>query len=480
MTVRQLFLFLGLFSAASSVAQNVPRSSHVWMITEENHSYEEVVGNSQMPYYNQLIDQYGLATQFYSNQHSSLPALMWLAAGAPVEANNDTVSCGHSNDNVVRELLKQGYSWRSYETNMPYAGFRGLYGGVNNSYYRRHNPLIDFTDVCPGTGQDKNSVPYSQMAKDFAQGKTTNYTYITPDSDEDAHNGTLQAADQWLQSNLPIILSRPEFLPGGDGILFIVWDEGTLYTDNRCSATVATGCGGRTATLVIGPQVKPGYQSTITYHNESVLKTVCAAMGLSPCPGAAQNAAPMADFFESGTALGSPSNSMVLSSPGNGATVVGAVHLIANASEDQPISQTQVWDNGKKLGVYGNPIDVTYNLTPGTHTTTALDLDSSFKVIHQSSVTYTVQHLVSGLQLLSPIEGETINMSTVHVVAHASESVPINQMQVWDNGVKLGWYSGADVNQYYNLAPGSHTVRVLDLDRYLNILHQSSVTYSVQ
>jgi len=143
---------------------------------------------------------------------------MWLAAGAPVEANNDTVSCGHSNDNVVRELLKQGYSWRSYETNMPYAGFRGLYGGVNNSYYRRHNPLIDFTDVCPGTGQDKNSVPYSQMAKDFAQGKTTNYTYITPDSDEDAHNGTLQAADQWLQSNLPIILSRPVFCHCGDGM----------------------------------------------------------------------------------------------------------------------------------------------------------------------------------------------------------------------------------------------------------------------
>ena len=90
-----LCLLACLFFTGVASAQNVPRSAHVWMITEENHSYEDVVGNSQMPYYNQLISQYGVATQFYSDQHSSLPALMWLVAGAPVEPNNDTVSCNH-------------------------------------------------------------------------------------------------------------------------------------------------------------------------------------------------------------------------------------------------------------------------------------------------------------------------------------------------------------------------------------------------
>jgi len=450
------------------------------MITEENHSYEDVVGNSQMPYYNQLIDQYGLATQFYSDQHSSLPALMWLVGGTSVTLNNDTVSCNHGNDNVVRELLKRGYTWRSYQVNMPSAGFQGLYGGTGNTYYRRHNPLIDFTDVCPGTGQDKNSVPYSQMAKDFGQDKTVNYAYITPDAVEDAHSGTLQAADQWLQTNVPAILARPEFSAGGDGILFIVWDEGTLSTDSRCSEAVAVGCGGRIATLVIGPLVKPGYQSTATYHNENVLKTVCAAMGLSPCPGAAQNAAPMADFFKSSSSAGDPSNSVVISTPGNGATIVGAVHLIAIASESQPVSQTQVWDNGVKLGVYGDQIDALYNLSPGKHTTTILDLNSSYRDIHKTSVTYTVQPLVKGLQIASPTPNQVINMSTVHVVAHAIESAAVSQMQVWDNGVKLGRYIGSDVNEYFNLAPGSHTLTVIDLDGNYNDLHRSSVFYSVQ
>lgn len=475
----RLCLFSMLLIAGSAAAQDVPRSSHVWVINEENHGYEDVVGNPEMPYYNQLISEYGLATQFYSDQHSSLPALMWFVAGAAIEPNNDTVSCGHTEDNVVRELLKQGYTWKSYQENLPYAGFQGLYS-PDNLYYRRHNPLIDFSDVCPGTGQDTNSVPYAQLASDLAEGNVVNYAWITPNVNDDAHNGTVQEADQWLEANVPNILARPEFSPGGDGILFIVWDESDLGSDNRCSATVSQGCGGRTATLVIGPQVKRGYQSTVTYHSENVLATVCAAMGLSPCPGAAQNAAPMSDFFTTGSSSEGATNSILISSPGNGATITGVVHLMATASEDQPVSHTEVWDNGVKLGVYGTQIDTIYNLAPGQHTTTVLDLDKSFKVIRGNSVTYNVQALTDGVQVISPAPNQAISMSTVHVVAQANESVPVNQVQVWDNGVKLGWFPGASVNQYFNLAPGIHVVTVLDQDNHYDVLHQSSVTYSVQ
>ena len=476
----KICIALSLLLAGVASAQEVPVSKHVWVVAEENHSFEDVVGNSQMPYYNQLIKQYGLATQFYSDQHSSLPALMWFVAGAAVETNNDTVSCNHTEDNVVRELLKRGYTWKSYQEDLPSAGFQGLYGGTGDLYYRRHNPLIDFSDVCPGTGQAVKSVPYTQMATDFSLGNIANYAYITPDLDDDAHNGTVAAADQWLQAHLPAILARPEFEPGGDGILFIIWDEGTLDTDNRCSATVATGCGGRLATLVIGPRAKPGYQSTITYHGENVLKTVCVAMGLPTCPGAAQSAVPMADFFTSGIVSPGQSDGVAISAPGSGATVVGAVHLMASASESQAVSQTQVWDNGIKQGVYGTQVDEIYNLAPGVHKTTVLDLDSAYKVIHQTAVTYTVQPLVNGVQIVSPVSGEAIAKSAIHIVANANESVPINQMQVWDNGVKLGWYPGASVDQYFTLAPGYHTVTVLDLDNSYNIIHEAKDSYSVQ
>jgi hypothetical protein len=187
----------------------------------------------------------------------------------------------------------------------------------------------------------------------------------------------------------------------------------------------------------------------------------------------------MADFFKSSSS-DSPTNSVIISTPGNGSVETGPVRLIASASETKTVSQTQVWDNGKKLGVYGTDIDAVYNLAPGTHTTTVVDYDSSYNPIHQASVTHNVQAAIDGVQVSSPTPGETFNMTTVHVVATATESVPISQMQVWDNGHKLGRYFGSEVNQYFSLSPGSHTVTVLDLDKNYNVIHRTHVSYTVQ
>lgn len=472
--VVSLFVLAGIAGA-----QEVPRSSHVWVINEENHGYNDVVGNPAMPYYNQLASEYGLATQFYSDQHSSLPALMWFVAGAPVETNEDTTSCDHTADNVIRELLRRGYTWKAYEEALPYAGFQGLYSS-DDLYYRRHDPPIDFSDVCPGTGQDTNVVPFTQMATDFAAGHMVNFAWVTPDVNDDAHNGTLQAADAWLQANVPTILGRPEFQPGGDGILFIVFDESDLSGDNSCSATVSQGCGGHTATLVIGPRVKPGYQSAILYHNENVLATVCATMGLYPCPGAAETAAPMADFFTSEEA-GAPANSIAVANPLSGTTVAGEVHLVASASESEPVFQMQVWDNGVKLGWYpGDRVDAIYKLQVGSHATTVLDETALGQVFRRSQMNYNVQPPPAGVQIVAPLPNESIVASTVHIVAQATEPVQVSQMQVWDNGRKLGWFPGSSVNQYFALPAGTHALSVVDLDSRYHVLHQTTVSYTVQ
>jgi len=88
----------------------------------------------------------------------------------------------------------------------------------------------------------------------------------------------------------------PEFQSGGDGLLFIVWDEGK-HTDDRCSASSSNGCGGRIANLVIGPKVKRGFKSQVLYHHQSLMRTVCDAFGFSKCPGAAGSAPSMSDVF---------------------------------------------------------------------------------------------------------------------------------------------------------------------------------------
>jgi hypothetical protein len=53
---------LSVFLLGSCALAQVPQSKHVWLITEENHSYESVIGHAGMPYYNSLAKKYGLAT----------------------------------------------------------------------------------------------------------------------------------------------------------------------------------------------------------------------------------------------------------------------------------------------------------------------------------------------------------------------------------------------------------------------------------
>src|SRR5579885_2805147 len=127
-------LGLLLLSSIAWAQTQVPQSRHVWIITEENHSFEAVIGNHDMPYYNSLAAKYGLATQYYSEQHNSISALMWLVAGQPVTSDNSTTNCFDVN-NIVRQLIGQGYSWRSYQEDLPFAGFAGVSFA---NYVRRH------------------------------------------------------------------------------------------------------------------------------------------------------------------------------------------------------------------------------------------------------------------------------------------------------------------------------------------------------
>jgi len=87
------FLLCSLLAAilhCTAAVAAVPASNHVYVLMEENHSYESVIGNSAMPYFNLLAQQYGLATEYYANSHYSIPNYMWLTAGAYVTMNDNT------------------------------------------------------------------------------------------------------------------------------------------------------------------------------------------------------------------------------------------------------------------------------------------------------------------------------------------------------------------------------------------------------
>jgi Phosphoesterase family len=387
----KLFIVLALFFGVSAFAQ-VPRSRHVYIVAEENRSYERLVGSASMPYLNSLLTKGAVATQFYANMHGSLENYLIVTAGQYLTHNNDTLAVFNV-DNIERHLLSNGMTFKSYAQSLPFAGYTGLYSGA---YMKRHAPLPYFTEMA-NSSLIKHHVSTSELAKDIANGTLPNFAFITPDGNHDMHNcGTnlstcLSTADQWLKSNIGPLLASPPFQPGGDGLLIIWADEADLGSDNRCSATVSSGCGGRILVAMIGPQVKPGYKSTSTYHHPSVLKTMLEALGTtSNFPAAANTAPDMREFFKS-NATSSSTGVIKISAP-TSTTVAGpSVHAVADASAPNPITTIRIYVNNISVHqTSSSHVDTFLSLAKGTHNVVFQAWDSKGNV-YKAPKTITVQ-----------------------------------------------------------------------------------------
>lgn len=282
-------LACGGYSAGSSsnpspTPATLPTFSHVFLVVEENHSFTEVIGNSSMPYLNGLASKYALAKQYFANAHPSIPNYLMLTTGQ-METLNDNFSGTIGDDNVVRELVSAGKTWKTYQESIPSAGYLG---GDDLPYVRRHNPFSLLSDVQNSTTQAANIVPFTQFATDLANNSLPNFSFIVPDVNNDAHDGTLATADSWLQSNMAPLIASSTFQSGG--LLVILFDEGELSDFNHG--------GGQVAAVIVSSNSKPNFQSQTLYQHQSTLRLVLEALGVKKFPGQAATAPEMAEFFK--------------------------------------------------------------------------------------------------------------------------------------------------------------------------------------
>jgi acid phosphatase len=271
---------------SSSPAVNVARrAAHVFLVIEENRSYSTVYHN-QMPWLSALGDQYGIASNYFSNEQGSLLDYLWLSSGSGERnfgCDGNQCSQAITDGNIFRELIKAGMSWKIYADSLPKPGFMGATSG---NYVKRHDPAVWYSDVINDSAQQQNVVPFSQFAGDLADDNLPDYSIIVPDLSHDAHNGTPQAADQWLQKNVGPLVNSKHFQPGSNSVMFITFDNG----DGDAQ--------GQVLTVVVGQNVKPGIKVDTHFRHENTLRTIMELLGLSNFPGASATAAPMDEFFK--------------------------------------------------------------------------------------------------------------------------------------------------------------------------------------
>src|SRR5260370_31620251 len=106
---------------------STPPLGHVVVVALENHSNSDVVGSPSMPYYNSLINQYGLAQSFFANVHGSFPDYAMLTSGELITANGAGLPNDFplSIDNIERELIAAGKTWKVYAEDLPSVGYTG-------------------------------------------------------------------------------------------------------------------------------------------------------------------------------------------------------------------------------------------------------------------------------------------------------------------------------------------------------------------
>jgi len=275
-------------SKSGSAAITVTASSgggatfgHVFLVTEENTNYSDSYG-SAMSYLTSLANTYGLATQYYAVTHPSIGNYFQLATGQ-ILTNDDNSSTIQTVDNVVRELLKAGKTWKSYAEDLPSVGYTG---GDQGNYARKHNVFALLSDVVNDATQVKNLVPFTQFATDLKNGTLPSFSNIVPNLCNDAHDCSLSTADRWLSNNIGPLISSSTFQQ--DGLLIITFDE--AGSDN-------TNGGGKVEWVVVSPKAKRGYQSTTVYKHQSTLRLILKGLGVTVFPGDAARAPDMTEFF---------------------------------------------------------------------------------------------------------------------------------------------------------------------------------------
>ncbi|HEY1160930.1 MAG TPA: alkaline phosphatase family protein [Terracidiphilus sp.] len=275
--------------AAVTVQLQTPQSKHVVLVMEENQSYSTVAGNTAVwPNLNNLISQGALPTNYYANSHPSIGNYFMLTTGQLLTTNDDSTTVWDV-DNIARRMLAAGVPFRIYAEGIT----QGYVGGNTGLYLIRHNPFAMLSDVA-GNMQVANEVirPFSQFAIDLANGALPEFSCIIPDVNDDAHNGTPQQADSWLQANVVTLLSSySAFEEGGDGILIVDFDEAE-------TSDTAYG-GGHVSPVLWGPDVLVGYTQTSTtiYQHQSMLRTMMEALSLPNPPADAATAPSMSEFF---------------------------------------------------------------------------------------------------------------------------------------------------------------------------------------
>ncbi len=319
-------------AAALDPAAAVPPIHHVWVINLENTSYRDSFGTpANDPYLATTLPGMGaLLRQYYGIGHESLdnyiaeisgqaPSVQTQAdcpifsqfIGSAGGLDGQAVGQGCVYPKAVHTLTNQleakRLTWKGYMEDMGLDP--GLDGGTrcahprlnqrdrsatsaSDKYATKHDPFVYFHAIIDRQAYcNAHVVPLTEMPADLQLVSTTpNFSFVTPNLDNDGHDTSVGFASSWLEGFLPTILSSPAFQ--ADGMVVITFDEAAAPIGDPTDTEDFAACcheipgpnsplpgiqgpgGGRVGAIVLSPFVKPGTVTNVPYNHYSLLRSL--------------------------------------------------------------------------------------------------------------------------------------------------------------------------------------------------------------
>ena len=320
--------------APPALAAAVPHYDHIFVIIEENHSADEIIGSPSAPNLTRLARDYGYASNYYAIRHPSEPNYVALVGGDTFGIRDDDAfyckpgdkrtgcgGAGASNyvdhtvdgDNLAAQLSAKGLSWKGYFESLPEPGspaFRWpspeepAAGQPDALYAVKHNGFMTFKSVQDDPRRAEHIVGFDVLEHEIAAGSLPAFAHIVPNQCNDMHGlrgrdvpqdcsekvstGLVERADAVAGRLVGELMRSPLWNGAGNNAIVITFDE----NDDDRSSSRPNGCcgyrpgdpaypgGGWVSTIVITNHGPRRLDDPTPYNHYSLLRTIEDAFGL--------------------------------------------------------------------------------------------------------------------------------------------------------------------------------------------------------
>ena len=268
-------------SPTAQAAASVPVFDHIVLVMFENHAYSQLNGSSSAPYFNSLAGQGAKFTQSYGVTHPSEPNYLAIFSGSTQGVTDDSCPHTYSGNNLGKQLIAAGKTFKGYSESMPSDGYTGCSSG---QYRRKHNGWVNFSSVPAAS-----NLRYSNFPSSANYASLPTVSFVTPNMCNDMHDCSVATGDAWLKTQFA---RYADWATTHNSLLVVTFDENDGGTVNQI------------ATVLVGANVRPGLNAERMDHY-TLLRTLEDAYGLAPL-GRAAAATPLQSVWTGGPSAPTP------------------------------------------------------------------------------------------------------------------------------------------------------------------------------